>query len=449
MITRRDFLNSALLSGLAPAILIQHTATAESNRPNIILAMSDDQGWGDTSYNGHPHLKTPTLDEMARTTIRFKRFYSASPVCSPTRASCLTGRNPQRMGIFGANSGDHEAPSKYPLPHPEITLAEVLKAQGYATGHFGKWHLGDLRGDSDSIPAEHGFDEYFSTRRKVPTLDPYGYYINEGEVTEELKGDDSKIIMDRALKFIQKAHENDQPFFVVIWFHTPHWPFIADEEHREMYKEHEEHKQHYWGSITAMDEQLGRLRRELRGMNSADNTMLWFCSDNGSRQNREGFPGSNKHLRNGKGTLYEGGIRVPALLEWPARFPQAKTINMPCCTSDFYPTIIQALRLNIPNQPRPIDGISLLPALEGEMKERPSSIAFELHNHAALLDEPYKLLVDVNDNDLSNPQLYNLENDPSEKHNLAGEQPQRLKRMMHELKSWRESCRNSLAGDDY
>ena len=166
--------------------------------PNIILAMADGQCWGDTSYNGHPRLKTPNLDDMARRGIRFDRFYSGAPVCSPTRGSCLTGRHPYRYGIFSANADSGtDAPSKYALPSREVTVAEALKPLGYTSGHFGKWHLGDFTGEKRSAPTDNGFDEFFSTTRKVPTLDPNGYWTKDGRILGALRGDDSELLMTR------------------------------------------------------------------------------------------------------------------------------------------------------------------------------------------------------------------------------------------------------------
>ena len=260
-------------------------------KPNVILLMADDMGWGDTGYNGNEVIKTPNLDQMAADGLRFDRFYSGSAVCSPTRASVLTGRNPFRMGVFSANKGI--------LRPEEITIAEALKDFGYSTGHFGKWHLGTLtdeikdanRGRPGNTkefnpPSLHGFDVNFSTESKVPTWDPmlsprdsknpdnnasfepYGthYWDENGNiVTENLEGDDSRVIMDRVLPFIQGNVKKGNPFFAVVWFHTPHKPVVAGPEYRAMYSQYNESMQHYAGSITALDEQIGRLRDFLGG----------------------------------------------------------------------------------------------------------------------------------------------------------------------------------------
>jgi arylsulfatase A-like enzyme len=249
---------------VATVVVANDLPACAADRPNIVLMMADDLGWGDTGYNGHPTLKTPHLDEMAKAGLRLERFYSGAPVCSPTRGSCLTGRHPFRYGVFSANVGH--------LPAEELALPELLGKLGYATGHFGKWHLGTLtktvkesnRGGPRGIehyspPWENGFDVCFSTEAKVPTWDPmvtrkgagnfwepienqadavaYGthYWTGEGkQATENLRGDDSRIIMDRAIPFVREAAKSETPFFAVIWFHAPHLPVVAGPKYTAM-----------------------------------------------------------------------------------------------------------------------------------------------------------------------------------------------------------------------
>ncbi|HYW78210.1 MAG TPA: sulfatase-like hydrolase/transferase, partial [Thermoguttaceae bacterium] len=389
------------LSNIAPAAVA-------GQKPNVILCMADDQGWGDTGYNGNPVVKTPNLDEMARTGIRFDRFYSGAPVCSPTRGSVLTGRHPYRYGIPFANTG-------HMLPE-EITLAEALKTQGYTTGHFGKWHLGTLTttmkdsnrgkpGDAThfSPPAQNGFDVAFSTEAKVPTWDPmkkpgtdqpYGthYFNTDGSVeTENLEGDDSRIIMDRAVPFIREAAARSQPFLAVIWFHTPHLPVVAGPEYAKMYEGVEGAHPDYHGCITAMDDQVGRLRKELDALGVAENTMLWFCADNGPEGN-DSAPGSAGPFRGRKRSLFEGGVRVPGILVWPAKVTKPRVVDMPCSTLDYFPTVLDVLGFQMKGQPKPVDGISLLPMIEGTMTERPRPIGFQSSGQVSLVDSRYKLI---------------------------------------------------------
>ena len=304
--------------------------------------MCDDLGWGDVGFNGNKIIRTPHLDAMAKAGLKFNRFYAAAPVCSPTLGSCITGRHPYRYGIPFANSG-HMKPE-------ELTLAELLKKQGYTTGHFGKWHLGTLtktvkdanrggpRGSKHfSPPQANGFDVCFSTESKVPTWDPllrpkgnnsskwwdpvsaageakpYGtaYWNERGEsVTGNTRGDDSRVIMDRAIPFIRGAARRGQPFFGIVWFHAPHLPVVAGPRHTAMYAGHAKYAQHYYGCITALDEQIGRLRAELRALGVADDTVLFFCSDNGPEGQASSAPGTAANLSGRKRSLLEGGILV-------------------------------------------------------------------------------------------------------------------------------------------
>lgn len=429
--------------------------------------MADDMGWGDTGFNGNSIIKTPHLDAMAKDSLRFTRFYSGAPVCSPTRGSCLTGRHPYRYGIFFANVGH--------IRKEEITLAEAVKTQGYATGHFGKWHLGTLHPEFSGkgarrnpkanymTPGMSGFDEWFSTEYSVATWDPYDpanvhgrkfdaralYWHNGKNITEQLKGDDSRIIMDRAVPFIRKAAKSNKPFLAVIWFHAPHAPVVGGPEYRKMYSQYSEDEQHYYGCITALDEQMGRLRSELRKLKIEDNTMLWFCSDNGpeGKDGKRGrYRGSAGPFRGRKRSLFEGGVRVPALLEWPAKVKGGQITDIPCCTSDYFPTVLETLGFKMKGQPEPIDGVSLVPLIEGNMSERPMPIGFQSGNQVSLTDNRYKI---YSSNKGKKYMLFDLIDDPAEKNDLAAEKPQIVEKMKATLEKWRESCKNSLAGNDY
>jgi len=472
-ISRRDFIGRLGGSAASAALAAAAACSGKSNRisrpPNLVLVMADDLGWGDTGYNGHPLIQTPILDEMAASGVQFNRFYSAAPVCSPTRGSCLTGRHPYRYGVFSANIGH--------MPPEEINLAEALKTQGYTTGHFGKWHLGTMtktivesnRGGRPehvqhySPPWLNGFDECFSTEAKVPTWDPmkhpetgetYGtwYWKKDGtRETENLEGDDSRVIMDRVIPFVRNAASRGKPFLAVVWFHTPHLPIVAGPEYRKLYAELEEPLQNYYGCITAMDQQLGRLRKELRALGVAENTLVTFCSDNGP-EGTSGMPfphggyGSAGPFRGRKRDLWEGGVRVPGLLEWPGKIKQPLTLDMPCCTSDYYPTVLDILGLEIKGQPQPLDGISLLPAIEGRMRERPEPIAFEFRDRMALIGNRYKL---IRPGKIEAWMLFDILEDPGETTDLAAEKPEIVRKMKEVLLAWQESCNGSREGKDY
>jgi arylsulfatase A-like enzyme len=441
------------------------------SKPNIILCMADDLGWGDPGYNGNPVVVTPQLDDMAAQGFVFNRFYASSPVCSPTRASCMTGRHPYRYGIFSANVGH--------LPEEEITMAEILREQGYRTGHFGKWHLGTMttdvhdsnRGGRDdgehyAPPWKHGFDVCFSTEAKVPTYDPmqtplgwmgntdpskpFGtYYWNEkGKiVTENLQGDDSRVIMDRVVPFIEDAVNRGQPFFAVVWFHTPHLPVLADSLKRMMYYEFTDEERNYFGCITAMDEQVGRLRKALRDQGVAENTMLWFASDNGPEgpEQTANRPGSAGPFKGRKRSLYEGGVRVPGILEWPAFIRVPGSSDVPASTLDYVPTVLDVLGLEMGHD-RPQDGISLLPLIFGEHATRDQPIFFESGQQLAAIYDRYKLYSKDAGQSYA---LYDLVEDRGEENNLADTHPDMVDRMSVAIENWRMSCQASLTGKDY
>ena len=461
------------------SIVLLTWPAAAAPRPNIILLMADDLGWGDPGFNGGTVAQTPNLDGMAAAGLKFNRFYSSSPVCSPTRGSCLTGRHPFRYGIRFANGGH--------MKQEEITLPELLRDAGYATGHFGKWHLGTLTpaysGKPDrepeknySDPAMNGFDEWFSTEFAVATWDPYDpvnshlgnevapdvralYWHNGKNVESGPTGDDSRILLDQALPFMQGALKDNKPFFSVIWFHAPHAPVVGGPEYRARYAEHPEEARHYYACITALDEQVGRLRASLREWGAAENTLIFFCADNGPEGDEPGgrSVGSAGPFRGRKRSLYEGGVRVPASVEWPGQIAPGVT-EYPGVTSDYLPTILELLGLPFPDG-RPIDGVSLVPALKEGRTERPSPIAFETLGKAgsvttrtspavALTDNRYKLLTDFSESGAEDL-LFDLQMDPGESTNLAASEAERVATMKATLAAWRASCSASDGGADY
>lgn len=446
-------------------ILCASASLLSANHPNIILIMTDDQGWGDVGYNGHPHLKTPHLDQMQAEGVTFTRFYSGAAMCSPTRGSCYTGRNPYRFGITFAMKGM--------LEPTEIPITTILKKQGYTTGHFGKWHLGTLskeKGDQKRWgtfakeperyycpPWERDVDVSFVTESKVPTWDPlidpgpikkqnsndanpgkaYGndYFTGPGTtITENTKGDDSRVIMDRALPFIQKATEKKSPFFAAIWFHTPHSPVVGGPKYRKIYHDQPEHAQHYYACLTAMDEQIGRLRTKLKSLGIANKTMICFCSDNGpARQGSPRHVGTTKNLKGYKLSLNEGGIRVPGLMVWPEKIKEPRTVAVPCFTSDYFPTILAALEVPLPTD-RTYDGVDILPFATGKQTERKKPLGFlnKDGKEAAWIENRYKLISRKKGNE-----LYDLISDPGETINLIKKAPKIAKRMEKQLLIWR------------
>jgi len=478
-LTRREFFGAAAAcGGLASCLSVPPPDRA--GPPNVVLLMADDLGWGDVGFNGNQVVRTPNLDRLSQEGIRFDRFYASSPVCSPTRGSCLTGRHPYRYGIHFAMDGH--------LPDRELTLAEMLQHQGYRTGHFGKWHLGtlDLSGkevgrwggwagehaaENFSPPWQNGFDTCFSTESKVPTWDPmitparehggvsqalapgepYGtyYWTGPGEVaTENLDGDDSRVIMDRAVAFIEEAIEQKRPFFAVIWFHTPHLPIVAGEKYQAMYPDLPGLGPHYFGAITAMDEQIGRLRAGLRAMGVDRKTMLWFASDNGPEgpEQNETRNGSAGAFRGRKRSLYEGGVRVPAFVVWPEKIPLPVATSLPASTLDYVPTVADALGVPLAGE---IDGVSLMPLIEGgRMSARNKPIGFETPGQVALSDDRWKIVSKTDEDGAPlGFELYDLVADPGETTDRAVAQPEIVAAMAERLAGWRASCAASVSAD--
>jgi arylsulfatase A-like enzyme len=401
--------------------------------------MTDDQGWGQTGYIGHPVLKTPHLDAMAANGLRFDRFYAGSAVCSPTRASVLTGRSPVRTGV----------PSHgHALRRQEKTIAQAMKAAGYATGHFGKWHLNGLRGpgvpvlgDDDHSPGVFGFEEWLTVTNFFD-VDPI--MSRSGEF-EEFKGDSSAIIVNEALRFMKRSVEAKKPFLAVIWDGSPHVPFKASDEDRSSFGDLKASDQHHYGELVAVDRSVGVLRAGLRELGVAENTLVWFCSDNGGLPKVS--PESVGGLRGHKGTIWEGGLRVPGIVEWPAVVKPGVS-QVPACTMDIFPTVAAVLKLPESVFVAPVDGVSLLDRLQGDgAGKRTRAVPFFYGGKGAWLENDLKLV--CTDPKAGKFLLYDLAKDPKETTDVAEERAKDFERMKLAYLDWRESVDASVAGLDY
>jgi arylsulfatase A-like enzyme len=374
----------------------------------------------------------------------------------------MTGRHPNRCGTFSPGS---------PIRAQELTVARVLQSAGYATGHFGKWHLNGKNGDRNTIsipgrailardplsPGRMGFGEWVSADNFFD-LDPV---LGRNGVPEKFHGDSSDITTDEALKFIRRHAGAGKPFLAVVWFGSPHNPHKALPADKAAYSSLPEKEQNYYGEITAVDRSVGRLRAALREWNVAGNTLLWYCSDNGGKEG----PKSTGNLRGSKGTLWEGGLRVPGIVEWPARIAQPFVSETPCSTLDIYPTVLEATGATAQNQVQPLDGLSLLSVFDRKSGSRAMPIPFWNHagkqpGHAALLDWPWKLhtnpvarpgriAANAGDEPLPPVLLYDVSKDPKETADLAAREPERVAKMTAALESWKASVEKSLSGADY
>ncbi len=455
----------------AVALTLISPLTAKDSKPNIILIMADDLGWGDTGFNGNTTIQTPNLDRLASDGLILDRFYSAGPVSSPTRASVLTGRHPFRTGVFFANQG---------IMRPEEnTLPELLKGEGYAMGHFGKWHLGTLtntikdanRGGAEhpelyNPPSHHDYTSAAVTESKVPTCDPmikpigmkghywdqvtdmsqsesYGtrYWDIEGNIIKDnLSGDDSRVIMDRVLPFIDNSVSADKPFLSVIWFHAPHLPCVATKEDAALYPGTTLNERNYYGCITALDREVGRLVNHLKANGIYENTVILFCSDNGPEVNTPGITGG---LRERKRSLYEGGIRVPAFMVWSGKIKGERRSDVPCFTSDYLPLIADIVGAPL-DKSRKLDGESFLKLAMGRSWSRKNPMVFCSVNQGAVIDRDMKLYYKN-----GAYELYNITADQSETDNIIGDNPTVAESLKSILHNTTDSFKASYEGAEY
>ena len=421
-------------------LLFLTQAKAAQKQTNFILVMADDQGWGQTGYYEHPVLKTPHLDEMASKGLRFDRFYAGGPVCSPTRATVLTGRTHDRTGVF-----DHG----YALRNQEKTLPQAMKKAGYATGHFGKWHLNGLRGPGVPVlpkdpngPEAFGFDHWLSVTNFFdlnPVMSRQGKF-------EDFKGDSSEIIVEQALKFIDKQTKANKPFFCVIWYGTPHSPWMALEKDLQEFDQLEGNSRAHYAELRAMDRSIGTLRAGLRKMNVEEDTLVWFTSDNGGLPKIN--PTTTGGLRDFKGSLYEGGIRVPAIIEWPKGINKFRTTKFPAGAVDVFPTIAEIAGLPDSSMRQPQDGQSLLQLMKKDVGPRENPLIFRSRARMAVIDNNWKIISQPQ-GDKRKIELFNLAEDPSESNNLFEPRHDQVIRLRKTLVDARTSIDRSVQGKDY
>ncbi|MGI9241698.1 MAG: sulfatase family protein, partial [Verrucomicrobiales bacterium] len=381
---------------------------------------------------------TPNLDAMAAAGLRFDRFYAGAPVCSPTRASVLTGRANDRTGVESHG---------YALRLQEKTLAEALRSAGYATGHFGKWHLNGIRGPGVPVLAEDaygprgfGFERWLSVTNFFD-IDPI---MSRAGEFEEFRGDSSEIIVAEALKFIAEQADGEKPSFSVIWFGTPHQPFRASEADCADFRDLAPTSQQHYGELVAMDRSIGTLRGGLRELGISEQTIVWFNSDNGGLPKIK--PTTVGALRGFKGSVYEGGLRVPGIVEWPERI-KPRTTEFPACTMDIFPTIAEIVNLPKGAALEVQDGISLCGLFDGEIGRRPKPIPFRHSGRSAIIDNEYKFVRP--DKGKRSGELYNLADDPGESKDLSQEEPEIAQALRAKLETWSQSVDASAAGADY
>ena len=429
----------------------------ESIPPNVILIITDDQGYGDLGIHNNPNINTPAIDAFARQSIRFNNFH-VSPVCAPTRSSLMTGRYSLRTGVRDTYNGGSIMASS------EVTVAEMLKKVNYTTGIFGKWHLGD---NYPSRPSDQGFDESlihlaggigqvgdFTNYFKMGTsyFDPVLWHNNE---QKPYQGYCSDIFTEKAIDFIEK--NKDQPFFCYLSFNAPHTPLQVPDQYYQMYKDtdpnqgidpellprvpmsekNKEDARKVYAMVTNIDDNLNKLFQKVEALGIEENTIVIFMTDNGPQQ-----PRYVSGMKGRKSSVYRGGIRVPFFMRYPLKYKGDQEMDQMTAHIDLLPTLSQLCGAPLPND-RKMDGRSFLPALEGETLPQRSFFSYwtrkfpEMYNNVALQKGDYKLVGKTDfDASIHQFELYHLKEDPFEKNNVVDQNIEKttsLKTEMDEL----------------
>ncbi len=437
--------------------------TVDTNKPNIILIVSDDQGYNDIATYGADDIITPNLDQLAKEGIRLTSFYVTSSVCTPSRSSLLTGRYPQRNGTYELFRNElpdvgHEYTNIEYSTTPErilgtdlreVFISEVLKEAGYRSGIFGKWDLGQLR---RFLPIQQGFDEFYgfaNTGIDYFTHERYGVpaMYDGNELTKADSGIYSTTLFEReAIRFLQ-ASENT-PFFLYLPFNAPHNssnldPKIrstvqAPEEFLAMYPNDDttrekQKRRDYMAAVTAMDHAIGNILEVVKSMGNEENTMVIFLSDNGG-----GVGSDNAPFRGRKGHFLEGGVRVPCIIKWPKELDSGVINDAFISSLDIFPTILSASNVQPPDGVI-LDGYDMLPVLKGQEQSKRETMFLELRGGFAARVNNFKWVDDMKGNE----GFYDLDQDPVEYHDLTASHPEQLKMVQSRFRDWQEEMKNA------
>jgi arylsulfatase A-like enzyme len=446
--TSRKLAIAALIAIMCTAM--PHAVSAQFNRPNIILVLIDDMGWRDLGCTGSDFYRTPNIDALAQGGMRFTQAYAAAPICSPTRASILTGQHPARLGMTDWLPGRRDMPSQKllrpqltnHLPDDSITLAEALQKRGYRTAHIGKWHLGG----AEHSPEKNGFDLNIGGTQAGS---PPGGYFRFNTPTFKLQPGEylTDRLTDEAVRFIDDNRA--RPFFLYLAHYAVHIPLQPKEDVAAKYrKELKPDAVHanavYAAMVESTDGSVGRIMRRLHDLSLAENTIVIFTSDNGGLSVREGAntPATSNHpLRTGKGYLYEGGIRVPLLIRWPAAVKAGATCDVPVVSPDLYSTLTAATGASGNHV---VDGQSMLPLLKEQDGFQPRALYWHYPHYSnqggkpssAIRKGDWKLIEFFED---GRRELYNLREDPSESRNLHDKDRAKADELAADLARWRQT----------
>lgn len=423
-------------------------STAGAAKPNVVMLLADDLGYQDVGCYAGP-VKTPAIDGLAAKGVRFTDFYSGCAVCSPSRATLMTGRHHIRAGVY---SWIHDASQNSHLLEREVTLAEILKSAGYSTAHIGKWHLGLPTNERKKpTPDKHGFDHWFATWNNAePSHKNPHNFIRNGKPVGRMQGYSCQLVADEAVDWLDNHRDKDTPFFLNVWFHEPHAPIAAPDEIVAGYGKLKDKAAIYSGTIDNTDRAIARLLKKLAEIDDPSNTLIIYASDNGSyRDDRTGG------LRGRKGLNWEGGIRVPGIFCWPGTISQDAEATSPAGLVDVLPTVCGLLGLEKPARVH-LDGSDLTSILTGNkgkfsrhqplfwhlQKSRPV-VAMRDGQYSLVADPDYELSTNnmfqeawipkVKSGGYRNFQLFDLESDPKQTTNIADKHPELLARLKAKL----------------
>ncbi|MHC4722623.1 MAG: arylsulfatase [Planctomycetota bacterium] len=434
-ISRRDFLKKAGVASLIVASMGVYARSASNSsdrssasRPNVVLVLTDDQGYGDLSCHGNTILKTPNLDKLYAESTHFTDYHVA-PMCTPTRGELMTGKQAFRNGAVFVCQGKSMIRRGIP------TLADMFRAGGYATGHFGKWHLGD---NNPYRPQDRGFDETVHHGAwGITSMADYwdndyfdDTYEHNGKL-EKYEGYCTDVWFNEAMKWMAEQQKKDQPFFCYLPTNVPHVPDIVAEKYMKMYPGEREESEGFWGMIAQFDENMDRLEQFMQESGLKENTIFIFMTDNGSRIGRPFF---NAGMRGSKEQYYEGGHRVPFFLRWPAAgLDKPRDINELTHSTDFLPTMLDLCGIEKPTDLK-FDGMSLAPLIEGKTDKLPDRKLIIQYNNldrpGAVLWKRWRLV--------HGDELYNLEDDPGQEKNVIEEYPDVAQELRAHYSRWIE-----------
>ena len=431
---------------------------AKARKPNFIVFVSDDQGFGDMGCYGANDIETPHMDQLAADGVRFTRWYANSPVCAPTRAAFLTGRYPRHAGVPNLLKMRSKG-----LGLNQLTLPQVLKTEGYKTGLIGKWHLG---GEEAYRPNKRGFDSFFGfLEGNVDYFSHLQIYRGElpvhdlwrNETRERRDGDYmTHLITSETKTFLQNHSES--PFFLYVAYNAPHYPLHAPKKYFERFNHLPKQRQTYAAVLAAVDDSLGEIMQSLDDLNLAEDTFVVFMSDNGASNEPRNFleeepdkrftGSSTGPYRGNKGSLFEGGIRVPSIMKWPGKIPAGKVVDGPAITMDLFPTFIKLANAELPKE-YALDGKDIFPMLQGDANSPHRNLFWEYNKQGAVIEDDWKLVLDgmfdFGDDAPSETFLTNLSTDPEEQHNLADEHPDIVKQLTKKYDAWKKEMETKRA----